>query len=189
MHKESIKKIKFFDRKDLFKKINPNNVVDYKVATMDSELCDKTMKMVKEVMVLDVSPLSHGIKNRLNSYKLPDSDIGVIHVTNHVDKYYTSNKFTAPGTLQTFEPKTYPMTSMNGESIHAMKDGPNSMKKNVCGKSTSNDVLNLVLDICKEKEFQGKYIGLNAIPKVFSNIFLETQKKKEQLNENSQNQF
>lgn len=89
-------------------------------------------------------------------------------------------------TLQTTEPKTYSMTGTNEESVYAMKDGLISMKKNVCGKSTSDEVLNLALDICEEKEFQGKDIGLNGMPKVFTDGRLKIQNP---VNENGQSQL
>lgn len=63
LHKQGIKLVKFFDRKNLCKKVHPNKVVDYKAAAMAAELCDEATKMVKEVMVFDAISLSLRTKN------------------------------------------------------------------------------------------------------------------------------
>ncbi|CAH1432936.1 unnamed protein product [Lactuca virosa] len=55
----------FFDGKELCKNINPDEAVAYGAAVMAAKLCGHTTtKMVKELMLLDVTPLSLGTELR-----------------------------------------------------------------------------------------------------------------------------
>ncbi|XP_023769010.1 heat shock cognate 70 kDa protein isoform X2 [Lactuca sativa] len=50
----------FFDGKELCKSINPDEAVAYGAAVMAAKLCGQTTKMIKELVLLDVTPLSLG---------------------------------------------------------------------------------------------------------------------------------
>ncbi|CAH1432934.1 unnamed protein product [Lactuca virosa] len=50
----------FFDGKELCKSINPDEAVAYGAAVMASNLCGQANKMIKELVLLDVTPLSLG---------------------------------------------------------------------------------------------------------------------------------
>ncbi|KAL7589238.1 hypothetical protein Lser_V15G39485 [Lactuca serriola] len=50
----------FFDGKELCKSINPDEAVAYGAAVMAANLCGQTTKMIKELVLLDVTPLSLG---------------------------------------------------------------------------------------------------------------------------------
>ncbi|CAH1432923.1 unnamed protein product [Lactuca virosa] len=52
----------FFDGKELCKKINPDEAVAYGAAVMAAKLCGETTKMVKELVLFDVTPLSLGVE-------------------------------------------------------------------------------------------------------------------------------
>ncbi|CAI9298757.1 unnamed protein product [Lactuca saligna] len=54
----------FFDGKELCKNINPYEAVAYGVAIMAENLSGETTKIVKEMMVYDVTPLSLGVQTK-----------------------------------------------------------------------------------------------------------------------------